>query len=352
MKAAVLHEFKTPLSLEEVSRPQPGPDEVLIEVEVCGVCHSDLHVADGDWKQLAGIVKKPLILGHEIVGRVVERGAGVENSGEENSEEKNSEDNIQVGDRVGVPWVHWTCGQCEFCREGNENLCVRQRITGVMVDGGYAEFAKAPASHVVKIPDTLPSEQAAPLLCAGVTVHRALKQSKIRAGQRLAVFGVGGLGHIAVQIGRAAGAEVNAIDISEEKLALAKSLGAARTLNAATDKVVKELRGAGGVHVALVTSAAKSAYDMAFPCVRPTGTLLAVGLPAQDIAFPAIMMAAGEIQIKASSVGTREDLREVLAMGAAGTVHCQVTTRPLAEVQEVLGQLSRGEVSGRIVLRL
>ena len=350
MKAAVLHEFKTPLSLEDVPRPEAGADEVLIEVEVCGVCHSDLHVADGDWTQLAGIVKKPLILGHEIVGRVVERGAAVES--------------VQVGERVGVPWVQWTCGQCEFCREGNENLCVRQRITGVMVDGGYAEYAKAPASHVVKIPDTLPSEQAAPLLCAGVTVHRALKQARIRAGQypgqhpephqrqRLAVFGVGGLGHIAVQIGVAAGAEVTAIDVSEEKLALAKSLGAAQTLNAATANVVKEVRRSGGVHVAIVTSAAKSAYDMAFYCVWPTGTLLVVGLPAKDISFPAILMAAGEIQIKASSVGTREDLREVLEMGAAGKVHCQVTTRPLAEVQEVLGQLSRGEVSGRVVLRL
>src|ERR1035441_2942579 len=214
MKAAVLHAFKTPLVLEEVARPEAGADEVLIEVEVCGVCHSDLHVADGDWTQLAGIIKRPLILGHEIVGRVVERGAAVQS--------------VQVGERVGVPWVQWTCGQCEFCREGSENLCVRQRITGVMVDGGYAEYAKAPASHVVKIPDTLPCEQAAPLLCAGVTVHRALKQSKIRAGQRLAVFGVGGLGHIAVQIGRAAGAEVTAIDVSEEKLALAKSLGASQ----------------------------------------------------------------------------------------------------------------------------
>jgi alcohol dehydrogenase, propanol-preferring len=338
MKAAVLHEFKTPLSLEEVAVPEVGADEVLIEVEVCGVCHSDLHVADGDWTQLAGIVKKPLILGHEIVGRVTERGAGVQT--------------IQVGDRVGVPWVQWTCGQCEFCREGNENLCARQRITGVMVDGGYAEYAKAPASHVIRIPDALSSEQAAPLLCAGVTVHRALKQAKIRAGQRLAVFGIGGLGHIAVQIGRAAGAEVTAIDVSDEKLALAKSLGATRTLNAATGNVVKEMRGSGGVHVAIVTSGSKSAYDMAFYCVRPTGTLLVVGLPAKDISFPPILMAAGEIQIKASAVGTREDLREALAMGASGTVHCQVTERPLAEVQEVLGQLSRGEVSGRVVLRL
>src|SRR5271165_5069292 len=174
MKAAVLHAFKTPLSLEEVSRPEAGPDEVLIEVEACGVCHSDLHVADGDWTQLAGIVKKPLILGHEIVGRVVEKGGEVRH--------------LQIGDRVGVPWVHWTCGQCEFCREGNENLCARQRIAGVMVDGGYAEFVKAPASHVVKIPDALASEQAAPLLCAGVTVHRALKRARLRAGQRLAVF--------------------------------------------------------------------------------------------------------------------------------------------------------------------
>ena len=338
MKAAVLHEFKTPLSLEDVARPEVGRDEVLIEVEVCGVCHSDLHVADGDWTQFAGIVKKPLILGHEIVGRVAERGAAVES--------------VQVGERVGVPWLQWTCGQCEFCREGNENLCVKQRITGVMVDGGYAEFAKAPASHVVKIPDAFASEQAAPLLCAGVTVHRALKQAKIHAGQRLAVFGVGGLGHIAIQIGRAAGAEVTAVDISDEKLALAKSLGAARTLNAATSNVVKEIRGSGGVHVALVTSGAKSAYDMAFYCVRPTGTLLVVGLPAKDISFPAIMMAAGEIRIKASAVGTREDLREVLAMGAAGKVHCEVTARPLAEVQAVLGELSRGEVSGRIVLRM
>jgi len=338
MKAAVLHAFKTPLSLEEVARPEAGADEVLIEVEVCGVCHSDLHVADGDWTQLAGIVKKPLILGHEIVGRVVERGTAVRN--------------VQVGERVGVPWVQWTCGQCEFCREGNENLCAQQRITGVMVDGGYAEYAKAPASHVVKIPDELPSEQAAPLLCAGVTVHRALKQARIRAGQRLAVFGVGGLGHIAVQIGRAAGAEVTAVDISEDKLALAKSLGAVRTLNAATSDVVKEVRRSGGVHVALVTSAAKSAYDMAFYCVRPTGTLLVVGLPATEISFPPILMAAGEIQIKASAVGTREDLREVLAMGAAGAIHCQVSTRPLAEVQAVLGQLSRGEVAGRVALRL
>src|SRR5215472_16627038 len=227
MKAAVLHEFKKPLAIEEVAQPQLTADDVLIGVEVCGVCHSDLHLADGDWTQLSRIVKKPLILGHEIVGRVVTRGTAVRS--------------IEIGDRVGVPWLQWTCGECEFCREGNENLCVKQRITGVTVDGGYAEYTKAPASHVVKIPEGLPSEQAAPLLCAGVTVHRALKHARIRAGQRLAVFGVGGLGHLAVQIGRAAGAEVTAIDVSDEKLALASLLGATRTLNAAKGDVLKEV---------------------------------------------------------------------------------------------------------------
>jgi len=336
MKAAVLHEFKKPLAIEEVPRPEPAADEVLIEVEACGVCHSDLHVADGDWTQLAGIVKKPLILGHEIAGRVLEKGGEVRD--------------LRIGDRVGVPWVHWTCGRCEFCREGNENLCVKQRITGVTVDGGYAEFVKAPASHALKIPDGLSSVEAAPLFCAGVTVYRALKKPTISAGQRLAVFGVGGLGHLAVQIGRGLGAEVTAIDISDEKLALAKTLGASTVLNAASTDVIKELRGRGGVHVALVTSAAKAAYSMAFYCVRPTGTLLAVGLPAADICFPPILMAASEVGIQASAVGTRQDLREMLAMAAAGKVRCQVATRPLAQANEVLEELRRGQICGRIVL--
>jgi propanol-preferring alcohol dehydrogenase len=336
MKAAVLHEFKKPLAMEEVERPKIQDDDVLIEVEACGVCHSDLHVAEGDWTQLAGIVKKPVILGHEIAGRVVEKGSGVRN--------------LQIGDRVGVPWVYWTCGECEFCCEGNENLCVRQKITGVTVDGGFAEFVKAPASHALKIPDNLSFVEAAPLFCAGVTVYRAIKHAGISRGQRLAVFGVGGLGHIAVQIGRALGAEVTAIDISEEKLALAKSFGASTMLNAASTNVVKDLRGKGGVHVALVASAAKAAYDQAFYCLRPTGTLLAVGLPAENICFPPIMMASGEIRIQASAVGTREDLRGILAMAAAGGVRCLTATRPLAHANQVLDELRHGRVAGRVVL--
>lgn len=336
MKAAVLREFKKPLVIEEIERPTPAADEVLIEVEACGVCHSDLHVADGDWAQFVSIVKKPLILGHEIAGRVVEKGVQVRD--------------LQAGDRVGVPWVHWTCGECEFCTSGNENLCPRQKITGVTVDGGYAEFVRAPASHVVKIPDGLSSQDAAPLFCAGVTVYRSLKRARMAKGQKLAVIGVGGLGHLAVQIGRELGAEVTAIDISDEKLALAKSLGAAAALNATASDIGKQLRNTGGFHAALVTSAAKAAYDLAFSALRPAGILLAVGLPAENICFPPILMAAREVRIHATAVGTRQDLREVLDLAAAGKIRCQTTTHPLTEAQAVMERLRRGQVSGRAVL--
>jgi propanol-preferring alcohol dehydrogenase len=338
MKAAVLHELKKPMVVEEVERPIPGEGEALIKVEACGVCHSDLHVAEGDWKQFAGITKLPLIVGHEVAGKVVEVGPGVSE--------------LKAGDRVGVPWIYWTCGECEFCREGNENLCVKQKITGVTVNGGYAEFIKAAASHATRIPDSVSSTQAAPLFCAGVTVYRALMQAKPQRGQRLAVFGVGGLGHLAIQIAVHLGLEVSAVDVADDKLALAKSLGAANTFNATTANAVKEIRRLGGAHIVLVTSGSKTAYDTAFYCVRPTGILLAVGLPANEISFPAIMMAAGEVNIKASAVGTREDLKQVLALAAAGKLHCQVVSRPLADVNAVFEDMRAGKIAGRIVLTM
>jgi propanol-preferring alcohol dehydrogenase len=334
MKAAILQEFKKPLVLKEVPRPELEAHEVLIQVEACGVCHSDLHVADGDWPQLAAMVKKPLVLGHEIAGRVVERGAAVRD--------------FEVGDRAGVPWIHWTCGECAFCQEGYENLCPRQKITGVTVDGGFAEFLKAPASHALKVPEGLSSVEAAPLFCAGVTVYRALKQARVSSGQRLAVFGIGGLGHIAVQLARELRTEIIAVDVSERKLELAKTLGATSGLNISSTNVIKELRAKGGVHVALVTSAAKAAYDVAFSCLRPTGTLLVVGLPSENLCFPPILMSAREVHIRASAVGTRQDVREVLAMASEGKIRCQVTPRSLAEANEVLDELRHGQVAGRV----
>ena len=338
MKAAVLHEFKQPLAIERTSDPAPADGEVLVRVEACGVCHSDLHIADGDWPQFAPIVKRPLILGHEIVGRIVDTGPSVTG--------------MQTGDRVGLPWIYWTCGECEPCHEGNENLCVRQKITGVSVDGGFAELVRAPASHVLKIPESLSSTEAAPLFCAGVTVFRALQQAEIKARQRLAVFGIGGLGHVAVQIGRELGADVTAIDVSEQKLELAKSLGASSVINAAQTDAGKELRKQGGVHVALVTSAAKTAYDAAFQSLKPAGTLLVVGLPAENICFPPIMMASKEVRIRASAVGTRRDVAEVLALAGAGKIRCLVATRELEQANDALKELRAGQVSGRLVLSL
>jgi propanol-preferring alcohol dehydrogenase len=203
---------------------------------------------------------------------------------------------------------------------------------------------------VAKIPAGLSAVEAAPLFCAGVTVYRAMRQARVAAGQRVGIFGIGGLGHVAVQIGRELGAEITAIDVSEEKLRLAESLGAAKSFNATSTNAVKELRTAGGVHVALVTSAAKAAYDLAFSCVRPTGTLLAVGLPSENICFPPILMAAKEVRIQASAVGTRQDVREVLEMANKGKIHCHVAARPLSEANKVLDELRHGKVSGRIVL--
>lgn len=338
MKAAVLHEVKQPLAIERAADPVPAEGEVLVQVEACGVCHSDLHIADGDWPQFAPILKKPLILGHEVVGRVVDKGASV--------------NGLKAGDRVGLPWIYWTCGECDPCREGNENLCVRQSITGVSVDGGFAELLRAPASHVLRVPEKLSASEAAPLFCAGVTVYRALKQSGISAGQQLAVFGVGGLGHIAVQIGRELGTDVTAIDVSEEKLESAKSLGASAVINAATTDSGKYLRKQGGVHVALVASGSTAAYDAAFQSLRPSGTLLVVGLPAGNICFSPLMMASKEVRIRASAVGTRRDVADVLALAETGKIRCMVSNRELEQANEALEQLRTGTVSGRLVLSL
>jgi len=336
MKAAILREFKQGLTIEDVPTPSPGPEEVLIKIEAAGVCHSDLHIAEGDWPQLATFVKRPLVLGHEVVGRVVERGAGVQH--------------LDVGDRVGVPWIYWSCGECEICREGNENLCPSQIVTGGTVDGGFAEFMKAKASHAARVPASLSPEEAAPLFCAGVTVYRALKKADIRAGQRVAIFGVGGLGHLAVQIATVFGAEVWAIDVDDNKLEFAQELGAHNTLNASKSEVVKELRKVGRVHTAVVTSAAKAAYDSAFSSVRQGGSLVVVGLPPEPLEFPAVMMAATEVKVIASSVGTREDLSQVLEMAASGLLHCRTETRRLDQVNDVLEDMQKGRITGRVVL--
>ena len=336
MKAAVVRQFKQPLVVEDVETPAIGSDEVLIKVEACGVCHSDLHIAEGDWTQLRKMIKTPLIPGHEVVGRVVEKGDSVTH--------------LEKGDRVGVAWLHWSCGECDLCKEGRENLCSKQQITGASVDGGYAEYIKAKASHAAKVPDSLDSYEAAPLFCAGVTVYRAIKNADIQPGQRVAIFGIGGLGHLAVQIAKAFDAEVIAVDIADDKLEFARALGADHTINGSTVDAVKQLRSMGGAHVSVVTSAAKAAYDQAFYATRSSGTLVVVGMPAEDLTFPAIMMR--EVKIMSSATGTREDLREVLDLAAAGKVRCRIETSPIERINEIFEQMRRAQITGRVVLAL
>ncbi|MGD1090436.1 MAG: zinc-dependent alcohol dehydrogenase [Bryobacteraceae bacterium] len=338
MRAAILREIGKPVEIQEVATPTPGPGEVLIRVEACGVCHSDLHLAEGDWDLLKPITKIPLILGHEVAGVVVELGEGVTE--------------LKVGDRVGVPWIHWTCGQCEFCREGRETLCLKQKITGCMVDGGFAEFLTAPATHAARLPASLSMAEAAPLLCAGLTVYRAMKASAVAPGERLAVFGVGGLGHLAIQIARAKGISVAAVDVSDDKLELAKSLGAEWTINAATEAVHKRVRAIGGAHVAMVTSASSAAYETALRCLRRGGTLAVVGMAAEPFKVSAVSLISGETRIVASAVGTREDLRELFELVERYPIRCKIEARSLEDLPQIFEELKRGAVLGRIVLTL
>jgi propanol-preferring alcohol dehydrogenase len=336
MRAALLQAFGQPLALHDLPIPEPLADEVLLRVQACGVCHSDLHIVDGDTPGFRAATKAALIPGHEVVGTVVRRGADVTH--------------LDIGQRVGVAWLHHACGRCEQCLEGRENLCRAGSVTGMTVDGGYAEYMRAKASHAVPVPDALTAEAAAPLFCAGVTVYRALHQAGVGPGQRVAVVGVGGLGHLAVQIAHALGAQVIALDVAEDKLAAARALGAAAAFDARAADTPKAVRGLGGVHVALVTSAARAAYDVALRCLRPAGTLAVVGLPPEPLAFAALALVSGEYRVLGSAVGTRDDLRATLDLAARGKLHCQVETRGLAQVNEALDQLRSGRVHGRLVL--
>jgi propanol-preferring alcohol dehydrogenase len=337
MQAALMQGFGQPLVLADRPRPKPAADEVLVKVEFCGVCHSDLHIIDGDTPGFKAGTKPELIPGHEAVGTVVARGDDVRH--------------LELGQRVGVAWLHHACGQCEQCREGLENLCRKATVTGMTVDGGYADFMRAKASHAVPIPDGLSSSAAAPLFCAGVTSYRALKNAGVREGQRVAVVGIGGLGHLAVQIARAFGAEVIALDVAPGKLDQARALGAAHAFDAQATETPKAVRTLGGAHVVVVTSAARAAYDLALKCLRPAGTLAVVGLPPQPLSFGALQLVSGEYRIMGSAVGTRDDLAATLELAAAGRLHCDHETRPLDAVNDVLERLRSGQVNGRIVLR-
>lgn len=336
MKAAVLKKFNEPLDVEEVKQPEPRSGELLIHVEASGVCHSDLHIADGENDYIKAFVKLPLIPGHEIVGRVAAIGPNVTG--------------FKTGDRVGVPWINSSCDACEYCLSGRETLCARQIITGAMVDGGYAEYAIGKATHATRVPAELSPEQAAPFFCAGVTVYRGIRKAGVRLGDRVGVFGIGGLGHLAVQLAKQAGAKVFAIDISDEKSQFALECGADEAINAARTDPSSILQRKGGLHVALVTSASPAAYQSAFFSLARGGTLAMLGIPAESVPFAPLPMIAMEAKVIASAVGSRQEIREVLQLAADGKLKCRTTARKLEDINSVFDELKRGEILGRAVL--
>lgn len=333
MKAAVVRSFGKPLSIEEVPVPTPGPGQVLVKVVASGVCHTDLHAAQGDWPVKPVL---PFIPGHEGAGYVAALGAGVTS--------------LKEGDRVGVPWLHSACGACEHCITGWETLCGSQRNTGYSVNGGFAEYVLAQASHVGRIPAFVNFADAAPILCAGVTTYKGLKETEVRPGQWVVISGIGGLGHMAVQYAKAMGMRVAAVDIGDDKLDLARSLGAEITLDARMDPAHELQRLIGGAHGVLVTAVSNDAFRQSIGMLRPHGTCALVGLPPGDFATPIFEVVLKRITIRGSIVGTRMDLQEALELAAIGRVHSAIERQPLTAINDVFDRMRKGTIHGRVVL--
>ncbi|MEU8003647.1 zinc-dependent alcohol dehydrogenase [Catellatospora sp. NPDC049111] len=336
MRACVVTDFAAPLTVGEVPIPQPGPDQVLVRVEASGLCHTDIHAARGDWPVKPSL---PFIPGHEGVGIVERLGRGVTE--------------VAVGDRVAMPWLGYSCGTCEYCVSGRETLCESQRNTGYGIDGGHAEFAVAYARHVVKVPEGVSPFDAAPLTCAGVTTYKAIKVAGVRPTERVAVFGIGGLGHLAQQYAQIFGGDAIAVDVTEEKLALARKLGAAHTVNAARTDPVAAIQALGGADVAVVLAADPAVLEQAHASLRRGGRLVLVSLPKDNIMrLPVFETVLGGLTIIGSIVGTRADLAEVFALHAAGRTTVQYEIRDLDEINDAIEEVLASSVTARIVFRL
>lgn len=336
MKAAVVHAFHQPLTIDEVPVPEPGPGQIVMKVVASGVCHTDLHAAEGDWPVKP---KLPLIPGHEGVGYVAAVGAGVKG--------------ISEGERIGVPWLYSACGRCEFCLSGRETLCEQQQNAGYSVDGGYAEYVLADPNYVGHLPDGLDFPEAAPVLCAGVTVYTGLKATEVRPGQWVAVSGIGGLGHMAVQYAKAMGMNVAAIDVADDKLELASRLGADYVVNARdADPAERIQRDLGGVHGALVTAVSARAFEQILGAVRRGATIAFNGLPPGSFPVPIFDVVLKGITLRGSIVGTRSDLNEALEFAGAGKVKANIRTEPLENVNAVFDEMRAGKISGRVVLQV
>lgn len=336
MKAAVLHEFGKPLSIEQVKVKMPAENQVLVKVVSSGVCHTDLHACMGDWPVKP---KLPLIPGHEAVGYVVALGKGVEH--------------IKEGDVVGAPWLFSACGCCEYCITGWETLCESQKNGGYSVDGGYAEYVVADARYVARFPQGIDFLEMAPITCAGVTVYKGLKETEAKPGEWVAISGIGGLGHLAVQYAKAMGLHVAAIDVSDDKLALAKKHGADLTVNAMdNDPGLFLKKRTGGMHGVLVTAVSPIAFNQALTALRRKGTVSLNGLPSGSFNLPIFETVLNRFTIRGSIVGTRKDMQEAIGFAVEGKVKATVHAAQLEDINQVFDQMRNGEIEGRIVLKI
>jgi len=336
MQAAVVEKFGEPLVVREVPVPIPGSGQVLVEIFASGVCHTDLHAADGDWPVKPTL---PFTPGHEGAGTVVELGPGVTH--------------LKLGDRVGLAWLHSACGHCNFCLSGWETLCLEQKNSGYSVNGSFAQYALAQADYLGRLPENLSFVDAAPILCAGVTTYKGLKETETRPGEWVVISGVGGLGHVAIQYARAMGLRVAAVDLGPEKMALARKLGAEIAVDAKTQdpaaEIQKQIGGAQGV---LVTAVSTIAFKQAIGMLRRGGTCVLNGLPPGEFPISIFDVVLNRYTIRGSIVGTRLDLEEALTFAADGKVKATIETQPLDAINDVFARLKSGQVNGRIVLQI
>ncbi|CAG5017883.1 Alcohol dehydrogenase [Dyadobacter sp. CECT 9275] len=336
MKAAVVREFGKPLQIEEMPVKTPGNYQILVKVVASGVCHTDLHAADGDWPVKP---KLPLIPGHEGIGYVAAVGAEVTN--------------VKEGDIVGVPWLYSACGCCDYCTTGWETLCETQQNGGYSVDGGYAEYVLADARYVAQLPAGTDMIAMAPILCAGVTVYKGIKETETKAGEWIAISGIGGLGHLAVQYAKAMGMHVAAIDIADDKLDLAKSLGADLTVNALENEPGEYLKKeTGGMHGVLVTAVSPIAFKQGISVMRRKGTLALNGLPPGGFDLPIFETVLNRFTIRGSIVGTRKDMHEAIDFALDGKVKATVSTARLEDINDVFADMKTGEIQGRVVMKI
>ena len=335
MQVAVVEHFGKPLLFQEWEIPTPGPGQVLVKTEACGVCHTDLHAATGDWPLKP---KLPFIPGHEAIGRVAAIGAGVKI--------------VREGDRVGVPWLYSACGHCEHCLSAWETVCADAEFGGYTRNGGFAEYLIADPNYVAHIPARLDPKLAAPLICAGITTYKGIKETKARPGEWIVISGAGGLGHLGIQYAKVMGLRVCAVDIDDGKLALAREMGADFVVNAKHGEPEEVVRKgtSGGAHGVLITAPSLGAFKQGVGMTRKRGTCVLVGLPPGDFPVPLFDVVANCITIRGSFVGNREDMAEALAFAAEGKIKADIELQPLSAINDIFDRLEHGKVAGRVVL--